>query len=308
MKYWYKNNLKLFFAILILAPFGVYGLIKRNTQKKTLKIIALIVSIFYSIFWFLMLIGIIVSLTIGTDKISFDNGISNFEKQQYEKAKKDFEDVDSKSEYYLKANAKIAEINKIFEDEKLQKELKIAEEEKLKEKVVALRTSWSDSVVKSWNGKFIVEYKKPISDTIYFYLSKGASKTFNSNRKDNLPIYANSYKSSMQSKLGKDYSDNMQIEFIQNEDAKKENEIAIQRRELIERQFGWKGQHRNLENAIKESMNDPDSYEHVKTVWNDKGSYILIQTTIRGTNAFGAKIIKTYTAKADVNGNVFEIK
>ena len=308
MKNWYENNLKLFFAILILAPFGVYGLIKRNTKKNTLKIISLIVSIFYSIFWFLMLIGIIVSLTLGMDKINFDNGISNFEKQKYEKAKKDFEDVDSKSEYYVKAKAKIAEINKIFEDEKLQKELKLAEEEKLKEKIVALRTFWSDSVVKSWNGKFIVEYKKPISDTIYFYLSKGASKTFNSNREDNLPIYANSYKGSMQSKLGKDYSDNIQIEFIQNEDAKRENEIASQRRELIERQFGWKGQHRNLEDAIKESMNDPDSYEHVKTVWNDKGSYILIQTTIRGTNAFGAKIIKTYTAKADINGNVFEIK
>lgn len=308
MKNWYENNLKLFFSILILAPFGVYGLIKRNTKKNTLKIIALIVSIFYSIFWFLMLIGIIVSLTLGTDKISFDNGNSNFEKQQYEKAKKDFEDIDSKSEYYIKAKAKIAEINKIFEDEKLHQQQKLAEEEKLREKIVALRVFWSDSVVKSWNGQFIVEYKKPISDTIYFYLSKGASKTFNSNREDNLPIYANSYKSSMQSKLGKDYSDNVQIEFIQNEDSKRENEIANQRRELIERQFGWKGQHRNLEDAIKESMNDPDSYEHVKTVWNDKGSYILIQTTIRETNAFGAKIIKTYTAKADINGNMFEIK
>ena len=255
-----------------------------------------------------MLVGIIVSLTVGTDKLSFDNGISNFEKQQYEKARKDFGDVDPKSEYYLKARAKIAEIDKIFEAEKLQKEQKIADEEKLNERIIALRTFWSDSVVKSWNGDFIIEYKKPISDTIYFYLSKGASKTFNSNREDNLPIYANSYKSSMRSKLGKDYSDNMQIEFIQNEDAKRENEIASQRRELIERQFGWKGQHRNLEDAIKESMNDPDSYEHVRTVWNDKGSYILIQTTIRGTNAFGAKIIKTYTAKADINGNVFEIK
>ena len=73
-------------------------------------------------------------------------------------------------------------------------------------------------------------------------------------------------------------------------------------------QFGFDGQHRKLEREIKQMMNDPESYEHIETNWNDKNSYILIETTVRGHNPYGAQIVKTYRAKATIDGEILEIK
>lgn len=80
------------------------------------------------------------------------------------------------------------------------------------------------------------------------------------------------------------------------------------RTEQIEEHFSkWDGSHRGLTNYIKKSMNDPDSYKHEKTVYFDRGDYLLVETTFRGKNAFGALVKNSVTAKVDLNGNVIEI-
>lgn len=80
------------------------------------------------------------------------------------------------------------------------------------------------------------------------------------------------------------------------------------RAELVQGQFsGWDGSHRGLEKAIKESMNDPDSYEHVETRFKDMQDHILVSTKFRGKNAFGGKVLQTVTAKVDMKGNVIQI-
>jgi hypothetical protein len=80
------------------------------------------------------------------------------------------------------------------------------------------------------------------------------------------------------------------------------------RKEKVEKQFSaWDGSHVGLTSAIKKSMNDPDSYEHIETRFADKGDYILIITQFRGKNAFGGKVINTITAKVDFDGNVIEV-
>lgn len=80
------------------------------------------------------------------------------------------------------------------------------------------------------------------------------------------------------------------------------------RKETIEKSFSaWDGSHYNLERAIKKSMNDPKSYEHVKTIYWDKDNHLIIQTTFRGKNAFGGTVLNEVTAKADLNGNITEI-
>lgn len=83
---------------------------------------------------------------------------------------------------------------------------------------------------------------------------------------------------------------------------------ATQRRELIERQFSvWDGSHTGVTQAIKASMNDPKSYDHVETVFWDRGDYLLIRTRFRGKNAFGGVILNTVNAKVDFQGNVLDI-
>lgn len=86
---------------------------------------------------------------------------------------------------------------------------------------------------------------------------------------------------------------------------KKEHE---ERQALIEKQFSkWDGSHPKLTEMIKNSMNDPDSYEHVETLFGDRGDFLLVQTTFRGKNAFNATIKNSVTAKVDFSGNVLEI-
>ncbi len=80
------------------------------------------------------------------------------------------------------------------------------------------------------------------------------------------------------------------------------------RKEQIEKSFSaWDGSHRGLTNIIKQSMNDPGSYEHVKTVYWDKGNHLIVQTTFRGKNAFGGLVVNWIKAKVDLDGNVIKV-
>ncbi len=89
---------------------------------------------------------------------------------------------------------------------------------------------------------------------------------------------------------------------------KKEEEEKQQRVDMIQKQFSvWDGSHNNLTKTIKDAMNDPKSYEHVETKYVDKGDYLLIQTTYRGSNAFGAIVKDTIIAKVSLEGDVLEI-
>lgn len=80
------------------------------------------------------------------------------------------------------------------------------------------------------------------------------------------------------------------------------------RKKQIEKHFSvWDGSHRGLTKVIKESMNDPNSYEHAETRYIDKGDHLIVITEFRGKNAFGGVVKNSVTAKVDLNGNVVEI-
>lgn len=86
-------------------------------------------------------------------------------------------------------------------------------------------------------------------------------------------------------------------------------DIRKKRKELIDKQFSaWDGSHIKLTRLIKKSMNDPDSYEHVETVYWDMGSHLIIRTMFRGKNAFGGVIKNWVKAKTDIDtGQVIEV-
>ena len=80
------------------------------------------------------------------------------------------------------------------------------------------------------------------------------------------------------------------------------------RKEKIEKQFSpWDGSHTKLKNIIKQNMNDPDSFEHDKTVYWDKGHYLLVLTNFRGRNGFGGMARNYFKAKFTLNGDLMEI-
>lgn len=79
--------------------------------------------------------------------------------------------------------------------------------------------------------------------------------------------------------------------------------------EKIQAQFsGWSGEHRNLERIIKNSMNNPDSYEHVETIYRKTSNdTIIVSTKFRGTNAFGGVVLNGVVAEFDIDGNFIKI-
>lgn len=80
------------------------------------------------------------------------------------------------------------------------------------------------------------------------------------------------------------------------------------RKERLEKGFSaWDGSHRGLTKVIKASMNDPDSYDHVETVYWDKGDHLIVRTTFRGKNAFGGVVKNWVKAKVDMDGNVIAV-
>jgi hypothetical protein len=80
------------------------------------------------------------------------------------------------------------------------------------------------------------------------------------------------------------------------------------RKEELGKYFSsWDGSHKGLSRFIKSAMNDPDSYDHVETVYWDQGDHLVVKTTFRGKNKFGAIVKNWIKAKVDLKGNVLEI-
>ena len=80
------------------------------------------------------------------------------------------------------------------------------------------------------------------------------------------------------------------------------------RKEQIRSGFSyWDGSHVELTRLIKEAMNDPRSYEHVETTYIDRGDYLVVTTTFRGRNAFGALVKNSVTAHARLDGSIIAI-
>jgi hypothetical protein len=86
--------------------------------------------------------------------------------------------------------------------------------------------------------------------------------------------------------------------------------IQIREKNIREQFSIWDGSHNATEAAIKARMHNPDSYKHVKTVYSDNGMKkgLSVQTTFRGTNAFGAVVTNIAVAKVDDAGHVITLE
>lgn len=87
----------------------------------------------------------------------------------------------------------------------------------------------------------------------------------------------------------------------------KKQEKLKRNKQILAQFSSWDGSHYNLEKLIEQNMKDPDSYEHVRTEYWDKGSYLIVKTTYRGKNSFGAKVINSTTARVSLDGRVLKI-
>lgn len=70
---------------------------------------------------------------------------------------------------------------------------------------------------------------------------------------------------------------------------------------------GWDGSHINLTKKIKESLNDPKSYEHIDTSYRDLDSILIVNTIFTAKNAFGGTVKREVIIISDTLGNITEL-
>ncbi|KXX72266.1 hypothetical protein [Flammeovirga sp. SJP92] len=58
---------------------------------------------------------------------------------------------------------------------------------------------------------------------------------------------------------------------------------------------------------VKKDMNDPESFEHVRTLITEKGKYLNVMMKYREVNSYGAKVLTTVEAKLNRDGSVKKI-
>lgn len=157
------------------------------------------------------------------------------------------------------------------------------------------------------NGKLIEVKNSKYQKT--YNLKTGLNKfniVFKSdNKKEELKQYSIKHitKKQLALKKKKEAEENERLRKIE----EKAKTIAKRNKKLKLQFSEWDGSHKALERYIIQIMNDPDSYEHVKTVYWDKISYLIVSTTFRGKNAFGGKVLNAIKAKITLDGQILKI-
>lgn len=84
----------------------------------------------------------------------------------------------------------------------------------------------------------------------------------------------------------------------------KKNPVKIEIKEQFDSQDG---SHKNIIKEIKQLIVNPESFKHIKTTYDNKGSYLIVYTDFYHKNGFGKIVENHHKAKVDLNGNVLEV-
>jgi hypothetical protein len=131
-----------------------------------------------------------------------------------------------------------------------------------------------------------------------------------------IQIAREQYEGTLTSKLYKLYKQTLDGHFnnINKEEPTKskvltEEEKEKKRKEQYKSCFSpWDGSHLNLKYYIEDNMNDPDSFEHVETVYQDMVSVLIVEMTFRGNNQFGALVKNTVRARVSADDKCTVLK
>ncbi|GBF49418.1 hypothetical protein LPTSP4_09310 [Leptospira ryugenii] len=81
-----------------------------------------------------------------------------------------------------------------------------------------------------------------------------------------------------------------------------------ERQKKIDSHFSYfNGSNKRLVEYVKDRLHDPSSFEHVKTVYSDKGKYIDITMAYRAKNVFGGLVLNSIKAHLYLENNHLEV-
>ncbi len=80
------------------------------------------------------------------------------------------------------------------------------------------------------------------------------------------------------------------------------------RQKQVKNQFSsWDGSHKGLTRYIKASLARPDTYEHIKTAYDDRLVHLVITTRYQYRDEADRRISATIKVIVDLDGNVKEV-
>ena len=188
------------------------------------------------------------------------------------------------------------------------------------ENLKVVQKKLADSVVKLTNaankGRKFVVAKLVALDSLVFEISEDAAQK---NLAGSFGIDTASYRQWFENEMKKAvgdiyYAHPIYITWIvkkkqSDTDIDKPIEVGKIRQDKIARQFSTdNGAHLKLQDYIRHNMNDPASYEHIRTIFDDKGNYLFVVTTYKTKNAQGAKVVEKVGAGVDLDGNLVSIE
>jgi RNA polymerase subunit RPABC4/transcription elongation factor Spt4 len=75
----------------------------------------------------------------------------------------------------------------------------------------------------------------------------------------------------------------------------------------IRHQFNSNGEHKYILKFLKRKMNDPESYQHVKTTYDLGETTVIVTTIYRGKNSYGGVIKREIVGTFNLQGQVHHI-
>lgn len=85
--------------------------------------------------------------------------------------------------------------------------------------------------------------------------------------------------------------------------------LDVAKREKTQKLFSqYDGSCYVVERAIKESMNDEESYKHIKTAYIVRDSTVMVETVFSGKNGFGGVVKERVLAEVSLDGVLMSIK
>ncbi|MDU1905923.1 MAG: hypothetical protein E6772_14195 [Dysgonomonas sp.] len=220
---WYDSKPLLIILFFILPPLGIVGICKRNSVAWK-KIVYILGGITMSFFLLICTIALFYEIDY------YKDGNEYFHKGQYDKAVDNYNKVPKDNIHYTDAQNQLAlikqisdsldmqkqiEVEAIEEENQRQNEIQTLEKQKQLEALITSQKHWIDSIRKMY-GVFIVDVELNLPESILFELSGEATKHYNSNKRDVLPTFINSYKRSLSAKGYNADSLNTTIGFLPN--------------------------------------------------------------------------------------------
>jgi hypothetical protein len=306
-KKWYSKKWLLILLLFTIPPVAIYGVFKRDSKiwKKILFTIGALFTSFCLLGYTLGTLFPTNHYDIGTkylNKNEYSEAINSY--QRVEKSDKNFESTQRKIKLaQFKIDSTRNSIREILENRKRDSLIKL-------EAIDSFNKEFSKSVLKGWNNTYVKSYDiSENNDSIIFIMSSRSTEgNWSSGAKLNERIYQKRYDSIFKSKFPKD-SSIVKIVYSPNKEQLSKNEIVNRRNHLVNRQFAtFNGSNAFLVNFIKDRMNNPKSFKHIETTYKDKGSYIDVYMSFRGTNTRGVLVLNRIKAKMSINGEIISAK